>query len=251
MAALTILEGSESHHWLTAVVDSMVNAVEVVIALLVLPPFINLQQWLRAPKLIPRFTIGNISRCTRPRVLCWQRHTMHSPGTTRSGTCFTSGRWRMHWDLHRRYPLVLALRAPASWSTKQPAALLRSALMLVVMTAATIGVFLDPQSSPVFILFPLLALLIFYSGFTGAMLAIESICCVSVYLTLHGSRAQHSSRFYFPSTHLTSHDHSVLFLQLLLGLIVLIGFSAAVLLAERRAFAGRLQASERQYRSAG
>lgn len=241
--ATTVKEGSYTHHWLTAVVDSAMNAVEVVIAMLVLPPFLNLQQWLREPRLISRFSIATFLAAPIPGALL--------------AATFYALAWHINfWHIFEQWaladalgfgstvPLVLALRAPSSWSIKRPGAMLRTSFMLVVITAATIGVFLEPQSSLVFILFPSLVMLIFYSGFTGAMIAIELICCISVYLTLHGfGRLGHSAL-----AHPTSHDHSILFLQLLLGLIVLIGFSAAVLLAERRAFSVRLKTSERQYR---
>ncbi len=241
--ATTIKEGSYTHHWLTAVVDSAISALEVVVAMVALPPFENLQQWIREPRLISRFSIATFLAAPLPGALAaaifyalvWHDNFWH-----------VFHQWALAdaLGLASTVPLVLALRAPSSWSIKQPGAMLRTSFMLVVITAATIAVFVEPQSSLVFILFPSLVMLIFYSGFTGAMIAIELICCISVYLTLHGLRARGQASAYHP----TSHDHSILFLQLLLGLIVLIGFSAAVLLAERRAFSARLKTSERQYR---
>ena len=241
--ATTVKEGSYTHHWLTAAVDSAINALEVIVAMLLLPPFVSLQQWLREPKLISRFSIATFLGAPLPGALL---------AATYYALTWHIGFWHIfhQWALAdalgfgSTVPLVLALRAPSSWSIKQPGAMLRTSFMLVVITAATIGVFLEPQSSLVFILFPTLVMLIFYSGFTGAMIAIELICCISVYLTLHGFRGQWPPQ----QVHTTSHAHAVLFVQLLLGLIVLIGFSAAVLLAERRAFSARLKTSERQYR---
>ena len=244
VVATTIKEGSLTHHWPTAIVDSLINALEVVVAINVLPPFFNLQQWLREPKLISRFSIAALLAAPLPGGLL--------------AAAYYATAWHINfWHVFHQWgladalglastvPLVLALRAPASWSIKQPAAMARTAFMLMVITAATVGVFLEPQSALVFILFPSLVMLIFYSGFTGAMIAIELICCISVYLTLHGSRA---AALHASGLAAGSHDHSVLFVQLMLALITLIGFSAAVLLAERRAFAARLKGSEQQYR---
>jgi diguanylate cyclase (GGDEF)-like protein/PAS domain S-box-containing protein len=239
--ATTINDGAGSGHWFTAVMDSLFNAVEVLIVLAILPPFESLQQWLRTPKLTTRSAVANFIAAPVAAGLL--------------AATFYHFVWHVYfWHLFHQWaladalglastiPLVLALRTPASWSTKHPLQQLRSAVLLLAIAGATLAVFWQRQTTLEFVLFPALALVIFYCGFTGAMMAIELICCISVYRLLHhpgilGGAAQ-----------LSSHNQEVLFLQLFLGLIVLVGFSGAVLLAERRVFTARYRSTERQYR---
>jgi diguanylate cyclase (GGDEF)-like protein/PAS domain S-box-containing protein len=241
--ATTIDEGSVTAHWLTAVVDSAVNAIEVLIVLAILPPFEDLQQWLRVPRLISRCTFGSF---VAGPVAAGLLSAAYYHKTWHIGFWHVFHQWALAdaLGLAATIPLVLALRTPATWSVRHPVRLLRPTLLLAAMTAITIGVFSRPQLSLEFILFPALALVIFYSGFTAAMMAIELICFISVYHLLHRPSVFTGG----VAAHLNSHDNAVLFLQLLLGLIVLVGFSAAVLLAERRVFAARFRSTERQYR---
>ena len=243
-------------NWTEALVVAALNAIEVWIAASILPaihpvpddhipqiatqsgevPGTELRQWLREPRLMYRFTIATF---------------IAAPGA--SGVlAATYYHFKDHipfWHIFHQWaladalglaatiPLVLALRTMSTWRGDHMGGMLRTLGMVALMAAATIAVFSQSQPSLLFTLFPVLGLVIFYSTFTGAMLAIQSVCVLSVAMTLH----QHA--FSAPDS-----DRRVLFLQLFLALIVLVGFQTSVLLTERRAFAVRLRKSERQYR---
>ncbi len=245
-----------SGNWMEAMVVSALSAIEVWIAASILPPIhelpdddvpqiatqsgevpgAELRLWLREPRLMYRFTIATFIAAPgvsgflaavyyhfKDHIPFW--HIFHQ--------------WALAdaLGLASTIPLVLALRTMSTWRGDHLAGMLRTLGMVALMGAATVAVFSQPQPSLLFILFPVLGLVIFYSTFTGAMLAIESTCVVAVAMTLH----HHS--FSSPDS-----DRRVLFLQLFLSLIVLVGFQTSVLLTERRAFSVRLRKSERQYR---
>jgi len=240
--ATTLDEGSVTGHWFTAAIDSIVNVVEVLIVLAILPPYEDLQQWLRTPNLTARSTFAN---CIAAPIV-----------SALLAATFYHFAWHFpFWHLFHQWaladalglastiPVVLALRSPASWSVRHPVRLVQPLLLLTAVGALSFAVFGRPQLSLEFLLFPALALVMFYSGFTTAALAMELICCISVFRLLHRQGMNvHSALL------LHSHDHEVLFLQVFLGLIVLVGFSGAVLLSERRTIAARFRATERQYR---
>ncbi len=236
--ATTMHEGTVTGHWFTAVVDSFLNAVEVLIVLAILPPYEDLQQWLRAPQLTSRFTFASFLAAP---VVSGLLSAIYYHYTWHLGFWHLFHQWALAdaLGLGSTLPLVLALRSPASWSVRHPSRLIRPILMLGTLGATTFLVFSRLQLSLEFVLFPALALTIFFSGFTSAMLAIELICCVAAYELLHRHGA--------PAL-LNSHTSDVLFLQLFLGLIVPLGFASAVLLAERKLFTVRYRSTERQYR---
>lgn len=239
--ATTIDEALVTGHWFTAALDSSINAVEVFLVLSILPPFENMQQWLRAPGLTARFAVANFAAA--PGVAGFLAAGYYKL-TGHLGFWHIFHEWALAdaLGLASTIPLVLALRTPASWSTRQPLQLFRSTMLLAAIAALTVFIFWQPRPSLQFVLFPALAAVIFYTGFTGAMMAIEIICCISVYRLVHPHVALGNA------TALYSHDQNVLFLQLFLALIVLVGFASAVLLAERRIFAARYRSTERQYR---
>jgi diguanylate cyclase (GGDEF)-like protein/PAS domain S-box-containing protein len=237
--ATTISQALGPDGWREAAIDSLLNAVEVLIAASILPQYANLAQWLREKHLIARFFLGAF---------------LLGPGA--SGLLAAFYYHAKHPDIHfwhifhtwaladalgmaSTIPLVLAVCRRSVWQFSKPWSSARTVLMLALTAATTIGVFAKAEYTLLFLLFPVLALVMFYTGFVGAMMAIELICVISVYLTLH----QKGATVLGGGT-----DHRVLFVQLFLSYVVMLGFPVSVLLAERRAVALKLSSRERQYR---
>ena len=224
--------------WEAAGFDTLINAVEVVIAASILPQFITLEYWLREPNLVYRFILGTFVAAPGAAGLLAALR-FHYGAAVPFWHAFHVRAMADALGMASTLPLVLALSNRASWRFTEPLLTLRTGLMLVLMAGTTVGVFAEAQYSLLFVLFPVLAMVMFFTGFIGATLAIELICIISVALTLHhGGIAALGG----------DPEHRVLFLQLFLSYVILMGFPVSVLLAERRAFAHKLQNRERQYR---
>ena len=238
-AATTISHALASDGWAESAVCSLLNAVEVLIAASILPQFANLPQWLREKHLIVRFFVGAFLAGPGASGLlaAWYYHTKN-PAYAFWHVFHT---WALAdaLGMASTIPLVLAVCRRSVWQFSKPMASARTVMMLALTAGTTIGVFAKAEYTLLFLLFPVLAMVMFYTGFVGAMMAIEMICVISVYLTLHQKGATVLGG---------GHDHRVLFVQLFLSYVVMLGFPVSVLLAERRATALKLSTRERQYR---
>ena len=225
--------------WSSAVAGALINAVEILIAASILPQFSNLQQWLREPQLVYRFLLGAFVLGPGASGLLAALYYHHLDPSLSFVHVFEAWGLARALGMASTIPLVLAVCRRSAWQFSKPWSAGRTLLMLGLMAGTTIGVFAQAQYSLLFVLFPVLGLVMFYSGFVGAMMAVELICVISVYLTMH-----HMG----PVVAGTSNDHRVLFVQLFLAYVVMLGFPVSVLLAERRAFALKITNRERQYR---
>ena len=225
--------------WRSAAIGAGMNAIEVLIAASILPQFSNLPQWLREPHLVYRFLLGAFVLGPGASGLLSALYYHHQDPSVSFVHVFEAWSLARALGMASTIPLVLAVCRRSAWEFSKPLSAGRTLLMLGLMAGTTIGVFAQGQYSLLFILFPVLGLVMFYSGFVGAMMAIELICVISIYLTMH-----HMG----PVVAGTSTDHRVLFVQLFLSYVVMLGFPVSVLLAERRAFALKITNRERQYR---
>ena len=237
--ATTVSHALTSDGWAEAAFCSLVNAVEVLIAASILPQFANLPQWLREKHLILRFFFGAFLAGPGASGLlaAWYYHAKN-PSYAFWHVFHT---WALAdaLGMASTIPLVLAVCRRSVWQFSKPLSSARTLMMLALTAGTTIGVFAKAEYTLLFLLFPVLAMVMFYTGFVGAMMAIEMICVISVYLTLHQKGADVLGG---------GHDHRVLFVQLFLSYVVLLGFPVSVLLAERRAVSLKLSSRERQYR---
>jgi diguanylate cyclase (GGDEF)-like protein/PAS domain S-box-containing protein len=239
-AATTISQALGSKDgWGEAAVDSLLNAVEVLVAASILPQFASLPQWLREKHLVLRFFLGAFLAGPGASGLLAAAYYHHKHPADPFWHIFHTWALADALGMASTIPLVLAICRKSVWQFSQPLLTARTLLMLALTAGTTIGVFAKAQYTLLFLLFPVLAMVMFYTGFVGAMMAIELICVISVYLTLH----QKGATVLGGGT-----DHRVLFVQLFLSYVVMLGFPVSVLLAERRATALKLSSRERQYR---
>ena len=183
--ATTLSQVLNGDGWPEAAADSVISAVEILIAASILPRFSNLPQWLRERHLVYRFLLGAFFAGPAASGLLAALYYHHRDLSNNLLYVFHTWALADALGMASTIPLVLAICRRSVWKFENPAASGRTLLMLLLMAATTIGVFAQAQYTLLFILFPVLAMVMFYSGFLGAMMAIELICVISIYLTLH------------------------------------------------------------------
>jgi len=228
--------GHAAGRWTTATVLSAAACLESVILAVLLPRFENLRDWLRTPKLIPRYLFVACLAAPVPAALLSAAYfhlVLHS------SFGHTFGQWTLADALGSicTVPLILALRTPGPWPLKRPLPMPRSIMLLGGVAALTVAVFLQPGSSLLFVLFPAVLMATYCCGFGGGMFAVELVIGIAACLTVHprsGATPTHSL------------EPQVLFLQIFLGLLAVCAFASAAVFADRRDVAARYRTLQRQ-----
>ena len=206
-------------------VDALGDVAEVVLAAYALPAFNGLSDWIRQPRLLQRFMVW-------PMIL--------GPALTAFPVAAVFAR-ELHigfWGYWTRWftgdmlgivlwlPLGLILLSSETYELFKWRALPRTLGMIGLLTLAGWLIF-DLRPTPVaFILFPILLLIAFKLGFSGAVIAANILCVLGAKGTLH-----HLGPF-----GKIAEPYDVMMLQLFLAVSMLVCFPVSIILLERNIF---------------
>jgi len=207
---------------------------EVLISACVLPPFSSLDEWLRKPRIFPRFLAalafgpGISGVCA---ALLW-----HYEEGQAFFLAFNNWATADALGIAAIMPLALSLNSPQMRVLFAPAARLQSIGILVFACAAASSVFLVSDYPLLFLLYPVLLWVDSKLEFAGSAIVVVAVCLVSVFLTIHNL----GPFGHWPANRSVPRD---LALQIYFGFHIIALFPASVLFMERRRMAEELRDS--------
>ena len=198
---------------------------EVLLAASLLPPFDNLEQWLRTPRLFERFAVALLMGpgISGVFIALLFRHIGRAS--------FLGGlnAWAVSdvLGIAATMPLALALVSREFHDLFRRNALPRTLAILGTALAVIVLIFSVKQYPLLFLLYPALVLVDSQLGFAGTALAIFSAANISIYLTMHhhGPLAVWPANLFIPRAAA---------LQIYLGFNLISVLPASVLFAERK-----------------
>jgi diguanylate cyclase (GGDEF)-like protein len=162
----------------------MLSVMEVGLSAWLLPPFSNLDTWLRKPGLYPRFAAAVLVGPAVSGVLA--ATYFHMTDLTPWLEAFDGWALADAMGIACVVPLVLSLRSPEARALIEPERVLITAVTLAGAVVVMALIFTSSEYPLIFILYPLLMLVDWKLGLCGSSLALCCSCIVAVFQTEHG-----------------------------------------------------------------
>ena len=204
------------------------NIAEPLLAAWILPPFSNLADWMKQPRLALRFSLGAV---------------LFAPAIPSAGFGFFKDLvyhqsfWysALAWDaadmlgMALWLPLILVLLSRETYDLFRLASLLRTLALLGLICALSWGIFHYASFPIPFVILPVLLLVVFQIGFSGSVLAVNLVAIIVSEATLRG----HGSFGSIPQAY---EPYRIAILQLFLTISMLMSLPVSVVLLQRREF---------------
>ncbi len=213
------------------------SVVEIVLSAWLLPPFKDLDQWLRKPRIFHRFAaalavgpgISGLLAALYFHLAQGQSYLL----------AFDQWAFADAVGIAGFFPLALAIGSSEMRTLFRPRALPRT-LAVLICAFAVIALALGTSRYPLlFLVYPTLLLVDLFLSFSGSAIAAAGLCFLSIFLTTHA----HGSFGMWPASLPVPRDVAV---QIFLGFHLLALFPASILLRERRSLVDDLHNSNAQ-----
>jgi diguanylate cyclase (GGDEF)-like protein len=213
------------------------SILEVFLSALVLPPFLNLDQWLRELHLLRRFALAlaigpGISGIIFAVVFHFARHLPYVEAFFDWAASDALG-------IAVMVPLVLSVRSTEMRDLFRPRNLFRTLCALTLALAAIALSLANDQYQLLFLLYPTLLAVDLVLSFAGSSIAATSACFLAILLAIHGQ----GPFGHWNSSHMISRDQA---LQAFLAFQILAVFPVSIVLRERRRLTEDLNSSNEQ-----
>jgi signal transduction histidine kinase/DNA-binding response OmpR family regulator len=219
--------------------DRVCSVLEVLACALLLPRFTSLEQWLRTPRLYPRFVAALVL----------------GPGITglisAAGYYYVQGSplvptfdgWAIAdaLGIAATMPLTLAIGSPQMRDLFRPETLAKTIGVLTLAFVGTTAIFMVDRFPITYVLFPLLLLVDSLLGFAGSAVAVVGVLLIMMYCTIHGF-----GRFANWEGETGAWQDHNLALQVYFGFHMIALFPASILFMERRRMAEELAQTNRE-----
>lgn len=221
--------------WIGIMAACVANVVEPLIAASIIPPYRDLADWMKQPHLIIRFIGGGL--LLAPGVPAGTYGLIHYVAFQESFLQY-SANWACAESLGMALavPLLIVLRSRESYDLFRPRALGRTVGLLGASGSLIWAIFRFSSSPVEFVVFPVLLLVVFELGFSGAVIAVNLLAIISCSATLHGT-----GPFQLIADDVNAYRIAVL--QLFLTLAMLMSFPVSIVLMERQRFEIELQSA--------
>jgi len=160
------------------------SVLEVTLSAWLLPRFVNLESWLRLPRLYPRFAAAVIVGPVISGLLA--AAYFHSVDGKSFAAAFNCWAFADAIGIAAVLPLVLALRSTQISTLFSSNRWLISIGTLAAAIAVITAIFATSQYPLIFVLYPLLMLVDWLLGLFGSSIALCCACVLAVFLTEHG-----------------------------------------------------------------
>jgi len=221
--------------WVGIVAVGTASVAEPLIAALIIPAYKDLPDWMQQPHLILRFIGGGL--LLAPAVPAGTYGLIHYLAFQESFLQY-AGNWACAESLGiaLAVPLLIVLRSPEAYELFHLRALGRT-LGLLGTTGGLVWCIFRFSSSPLeFVAFPLLLLVVFELGFSGAVIAVNLLAIIACSATLHGTGP-------FQLVPDDTNAYRIAVLQLYLTLAMLMSFPVSIALMDRQRFEIELQSA--------
>jgi signal transduction histidine kinase/CheY-like chemotaxis protein len=219
--------------------DRACSVLEVLTCALLLPRFTTLEQWLRTPRLYPRFLAALVlGPGITGLISAVGYHYLQG-----SALAPTFDGWAIAdaLGIAATMPLTLAIRSPQMRDLFRPEALAKTMGVLTLAFVGTTAIFMVHSFPTTYVLFPLLLLVDSLLGFAGSALAVVGVLLIMMYWTIHGFGR--FANWVGQSGGWQEHD---LALQVYFGFHMIALFPASILFMERRRMAQELAETNRE-----
>ena len=219
--------------------DRVCSVLEVLTCALLLPRFTTLEQWLRTPRLYPRFVAALVLGPGITGVIsaAGYHYFQGSPLVpTFDGWAIADAL-----GIAATMPLTLSIGSPQMRDLFRSETVAKTVAVLTLIFVGTTAIFMVKGSFPTtYVLFPLLLLVDSLLGFAGSAVAVVGVLLIMMYCTIHGfgrfANWQGESRGW--------NDHNIA-LQVYFGFHMIALFPASILFLERRRMAQELAETNR------
>ena len=160
------------------------SVLEVSLSASLLPPFTELEAWLRKPQLYPRFAAAVIVGPAVSGLLAaiW----FHAVDSTPFVSAFNAWALADAMGIAAVLPLILALRSARAYTLHRAHNWLIAVAILVLAFSVITAIFATSRYPLIFVLYPLLMLVDWMLGLLGSSILLCGSCVVAVFLTEHG-----------------------------------------------------------------
>ena len=223
--------------WGLEIAQRLISLTEVFLSAWVLPPFQNLDQWLRRPLIFYRFLAALVIGPSISGVMA--ALLFHFAGGQSYLLAFNNWATADALGIAATMPLVLSIRSVEMRKLFTVERIAKTLIVLALALSVSGIIFSVSQYSLLFLLFPVLMLVETLLTFAGAAIAVFGTCLLSVLLTIHGDG---------PFGHWASglQVSREVALQIYLGFNLVALFPVSILSLERRRMSKELRTTNAQ-----
>ncbi len=217
--------------------DRVASTIEVVICARLLPPFETLEQWLRTPRLFPRFLAALV---LGPGISGLMVGMFYHVVMGDDFLASLKG-WAVAdvLGIGATLPLTLSIRSPQMRNLFRRDTVVKTVSVLGLVFVGAAAIFSVSRFPTGYLLFPLLLLVDSLLAFAGSAIAVVGVLFILIYLTIHGD-GMFALR---PGGIAGGRDLAV---QVYFGFQMLALFPASIMFMERRRMADELADTNRQ-----